>query len=350
MCYNIFRFSEKQTKGVIMDRETMNQNKTRLPDLFDEALELEDVSIPDSFPEEELIEAPETETAQPLEADPTFFDEQVINVPMIDPPDMKNISSYPDAQIYDHLVSLEDDYLQDEVIEEDIVSVIPEIEPLPQPEAAPRRMTVPKTAAQPAVSAKRPGKKPPVKRAGMPKEEPVAEPVVIEEPAEAPVRKKPRVKRAGEKAAAPAAAPAAMPKTKMIPEPEETILPDLEDDILSDLGDDILPDLEEFVDVEEEPIETAPASKEDNSPIALMNVGSPRKAPAKKPAGKAPAKRAGGARPSSAKKPASRPQRAKERAAEEAELPAAPAKKPARKKLPFSPLEKMKQKLAQKWS
>ncbi|MBR3642753.1 MAG: hypothetical protein IKN57_04515, partial [Parasporobacterium sp.] len=201
-----------------MNREPNNRSIKNIPDLFDEALELEETIIQPSPEEADLPGEMTAETAD-ITADPTFFDEQVINVPIIDPPDMKSISSYPDTQIYDHLFQTDDDFLLDdedaededflldaETVEDVIASVkenpvvpetvkpetiIDEVVPIfPDLEPAPEVKEPEKT-----VSGKKPSKKPPVKRAGMPKKEvKVEDPVEIEEP----IRKKPRVKRAGE--------------------------------------------------------------------------------------------------------------------------------------------------------
>ena len=96
-----------------MNREPNNRSIKNIPDLFDEALELEETIVQPSPEEADLPGEMTAETAD-ITADPTFFDEQVINVPIIDPPDMKSISSYPDTQIYDHLFSTDDDFLLDE--------------------------------------------------------------------------------------------------------------------------------------------------------------------------------------------------------------------------------------------
>ena len=102
-----------------MNREPNNRSIKNIPDLFDEALELEETIVQPSPEEADLPGEMTAETAD-ITADPTFFDEQVINVPIIDPPDMKSISSYPDTQIYDHLFSTDDDFLLDEeTVEED---------------------------------------------------------------------------------------------------------------------------------------------------------------------------------------------------------------------------------------
>ena len=102
-----------------MNREPNNRSIKNIPDLFDEALELEETIVQPSPEEADLPGEMTAETAG-ITADPTFFDEQVINVPIIDPPDMKSISSYPDTQIYDHLFSTDDDFLLDEeTVEED---------------------------------------------------------------------------------------------------------------------------------------------------------------------------------------------------------------------------------------
>lgn len=320
-----------------MNRESNYRIKKDLPDLFDEALELEDAFEPEDFPEEELIEATVPEIADEVTTDPTFFDEQVINVPMIDPPDMKNISSYPDAQIYDHLFSLDDEDLMEETSTDDIVPVFPEFDPLPDPKTAP----VPKKEAGPAISVKKAGKKPPVKRAGMPKTEEEPEEIPVPKEAAEPIRKKPRVKRAGETAAAasasePAAAkkPVVAKKTK-VAHAKAASAPAKVKSVPA-----------KVTAVPSETTSEAPATSDGTPPIALMNVGSPRKTPPKKPTGKPGTQQK---RSSSAKTGSAKPQRSK--AAKPAEeVKPAPEEKPAKKKLPFSPLEKMKQKLAQKWS
>ncbi len=328
-----------------MNREPNNRSIKNIPDLFDEALELEETIVQPSFEEQDLSEEMTAETAD-IPVDPTFFDEQVINVPIIDPPDMKSISSYPDTQIYDHLFSTDDDFLLDEETEEavtddeflldvdaveDVISsmkenpaepeaIIDEVVPIfPDLEPAPAEV---KELAR-TVSDKKPAKKPPVKRAGMPKVEvKVEEPAAIEE-TEKPIRKKPRVRRAGDTAAAAAATGAA------------------------------------FASVAEELEEPS---------IELMEVSTPRVTP-KKPAGKpdlpqrktagrtgAPHKKPTGARP--AGKPARRPEATapsakpvRSKAAEQTSEPRkAPEEKAEQSKRSFSPLEKMRKKLARKWS
>lgn len=321
-----------------MNREPKNRSTNHLPDFFDDALELEETVFQHSYEEPAFANDVAAQMGEPLAADPTFFDEQVINVPIIDPPDMKNITSYPDAQIYDHLFSTDDDFLLDEEAVEDVITSIRESAPqtdidapaddideiapvLPDPEP----VAVPETETVFAAPGPKPSKKPPVKRAGMPKkEEKAEEPAVIKEP-ETPLRKKPRVKRAGETAAAAAASAA-----------------------------------------------TAAVST-DAPPIALMEVGAPKKAapkrpeghpdaPHKKPAGKtgAPHKRPTGSRPAGqsgsrpegrteAKAPSQKKQRPKP-VEDIQETRKAPEEKTAPKKRPFSPLEKMKKKLAEKWS
>ena len=327
-----------------MNREPNNRSIKNIPDLFDEALELEETIVQPSPEEADLPGEMTAETAD-ITADPTFFDEQVINVPIIDPPDMKSISSYPDTQIYDHLFSTDDDFLLDEeTVEEDddflldaeavedvissmqedpvvsetvepeaiideVVPIFPDLEPAPEAVKEPER----------TISGKKPSKKPPVKRAGMPKVEvKVEEPVEIEE-TEKPTRKKPRVRRAGEKAVTSAA----------VSSVEETF--------------------------------EAP-------PIELMEVSTPRVTP-KRPAGKpdlpqkkttgrtgAPHKKPTGARPAGrpahrpeAKSPSAKPLRSK--AAEQtSESRKAPEETAEQSKRSFAPLEKMRKKLARKWS
>ena len=335
-----------------MNREPNNRSIKNIPDLFDEALELEETIVQPSPEEADLPGEMTAETAD-ITADPTFFDEQVINVPIIDPPDMKSISSYPDTQIYDHLFSTDDDFLLDEETAEedddflldaeaveDVISsmketpaasetielettepepIIDEVVPIfPDLEPAPSVKELERT-----VSGKKPSKKPPVKRAGMPKKEvKVEEPAAIEE-TEKPIRKKPRVRRAGEAASAVPAAAAAVTSV------EETF--------------------------------EAP-------PIELMEVSTPRVSP-KRPAGKpdlpqkkttgrtgAPHKKPTGARPAGrpahrpeAKSPSAKPLRSK--AAEQtSESRKAPEETAEQSKRSFAPLEKMRKKLARKWS
>ena len=335
-----------------MNREPNNRSIKNIPDLFDEALELEETIVQPSPEEADLPGEMTAETAD-ITADPTFFDEQVINVPIIDPPDMKSISSYPDTQIYDHLFSTDDDFLLDEeTVEEDddflldaeavedvissmketpaasetielettepepiideVVPIFPDLEPAPAVKEPER-----------TVSGKKPSKKPPVKRAGMPKKEvKVEEPAAIEE-TEKPIRKKPRVRRAGETSASATATAAAVTSV------EETF--------------------------------EAP-------PIELMEVSTPRVTP-KRPAGKpdlpqkkttgrtgAPHKKPTGARPAGrpahrpeAKSPSAKPLRSK--AAEQtSESRKAPEETAEQSKRSFAPLEKMRKKLARKWS
>ena len=322
-----------------MNREPNNRSIKNIPDLFDEALELEETIVQPSPEEADLPGEMTAETAD-ITADPTFFDEQVINVPIIDPPDMKSISSYPDTQIYDHLFSTDDDFLLDEETVEDVISsmketpadsetielettepepIIDEVVPIfPDLEPAPAVKEPERT-----VSGKKPSKKPPVKRAGMPKKEvKVEEPAAIEE-TEKPIRKKPRVRRAGETSAAATATAAAVTSV------EETF--------------------------------EAP-------PIELMEVSTPRVTP-KRPAGKpdlpqkkttgrtgAPHKKPTGARPAGrpahrpeAKSPSAKPLRSK--AAEQtSESRKAPEETAEQSKRSFAPLEKMRKKLARKWS
>ena len=329
----------------------------RFPDLFEEALELEETVVQPAFDEAEITEEMTAETSD-ISADPTFFDEQVINVPIIDPPDMKSISSYPDTQIYDHLFSTDDDFLLDADAVEDVISsikensgisettapveemeevvpVVPVLEPVLEPASEPSEPgPVVETEPEKTISAKKPAKKPPVKRAGMPKEEKVETPEPIEE--EKPVRRKPRVRRAGETAATAAAATVAAATAKT---------------------------------AAAKPAVTPAAESDDVPPISLMDVNAPRKVMPKKPAGKpdlpqrktagkpgAPQKKAPGARPSgrpserpAAKTPSAQPQRSRA-AAQTPETKTIPEEKMEPKKRPFSPLEKMKKRLARKWS
>ena len=314
-----------------MSKESNNHMSNQFPDLFEEALELEETIVQPAFDETEFSEEIPAETTA-VSADPTFFDEQVINVPMIDPPDMKSISSYPDTQIYDHLFSTDDDFLLDADAVEDVISSIKENsglsettapveesdEVVPVLEPAPEPAPVAEMESEKTISVKKPAKKPPVKRAGMQKEEKVDAPEPIEE--EKPVRKKPRVRRAGETAAAAAVVSSA-------------------------------------IEAEELP------------PISLMDVNAPRKAPQKKPSGKqdlpqrrpagkpgAPQKKVPGARPAgrpaerpAAKAPSAKPQRTKA-STQTPEAKKKPEERTEPKKRPFSPLEKMRKKLAQKWS
>ncbi len=311
-----------------MNKESNNYMSNRFPDLFEEALELEETVVQPSYEEAGLTgeQAPE---ASDISADPTFFDEQVINVPIIDPPDMKSISSYPDTQIYDHLFSTDDDFLLDTDAVEDVISsinenpgisettapveeVVPTLEPAWEPDQV--------TEAEPGNTSpvKKPAKKPPVKRAGLPRKEQVETPEPIAE--EKPVHKKPRVRRAGA-AAATAAAATVTTESDAVP------------------------------------------------PISLMDVSAPRKAETKKPAGKpdmpqrrtsgksgVPQKKAPGTKPSgrpaerpAAKTPSAKPQRSKA-AAQTPEIKTLSEEKREPKKRPFSPLEKMKNRLARKWS
>lgn len=316
-----------------MNREPKNRKTNNLPDLFDEALEMEETVFQHSYEEPAFGAETTAQPADPIPADPTFYDEQVINVPMIDPPDMKSISSYPDAQIYDHLFTTDDDFLLDEEAVEDVITSLggqasqPDIaapeneieEPAPSlPDPEP--VVTQKMQPAPVASVPKPSKKPPVRRAGMPKKEEIKaeEPAVIEAP-DAPVHKKPRVKRAGEKAAPKAAA-------------KPVVAP------------------------------AAPAAEEtDAPPIALMELGTPKKAapkktgsPQKRPNGKAgtPQKKSSGNRPSD--RPEAKPHSAKrERPRPEEEVTEtrkAPEEKALPKMRPFSALEKMKRKLAEKWS
>lgn len=316
-----------------MNREPNNRKTNNFPDLFDEALELEETIVKPSFEEAVLSEESSVDTTD-LSVDPTFFDEQVINVPIIDPPDMKSISSYPDTQIYDHLFSTDDDFLLDEEEVEDVITSIGE--DVPQPDiGAPREeideitlafpdsdsIAIPEIKTTLAAAGAKPSKKPPVRRAGMQKKEAVKaeEPVVIEETND-PIRKKPRVKRAGEKASVSVAKSAATPSAAV---PTEV------------------------------------------PPIALMEVSISKKSQQKKPEGKpgAPQKRPAGKTNSPQKKPTGnrpveRPEakphstkRERPRIAEEpTETRKTVEEKALPKKRPFSPLEKMKKRLAQKWS
>ncbi|MBR7075618.1 MAG: hypothetical protein IKI32_01715 [Lachnospiraceae bacterium] len=325
-----------------MNREPNNRSIKNIPDLFDEALELEETIVQPSPEEADLPGEMAAETAD-ITADPTFFDEQVINVPIIDPPDMKSISSYPDTQIYDHLFQTDDDFLLDdedaededflldaETVEDVITSVkenpvvpetvkpetiIDEVVPIfPDLEPAPEVKEPEKT-----VSGKKPSKKPPVKRAGMPKKEvKVEDPVEIEEP----IRKKPRVKRAGETVSA-ATAKAGVNSAEEV--------------------------------VEAPPIELM----EVNSPkISPKKTGGKQTSPQIKSAGRtgAPHKKTAGARPAErpahrpeAKTPSAKPLRSK--AAEQtSESRKAPEETAEQSKRSFAPLEKMRKKLARKWS
>ena len=322
-----------------MNREPNNRSIKNIPDLFDEALELEETIVQPSLEEADLPGEMTAETAD-ITADPTFFDEQVINVPIIDPPDMKSISSYPDTQIYDHLFSTDDDFLLDEEAAEDedflldaeavedVISSMKEDPVVPEtvePETIidevmpifPDLGPVPEAVKEPekTVAGKKPSKKPPVKRAGMPKEtEKVEEPVEIEE-TEKPIRRKPRVRRAGEMGAAVTATAAAVTSV------EETF---------------------------------------DAPPIELMEVSTPRVTP-KRPAGKpdlpqkktagktgTPHKKPTGARP--AGKAAHRPEAKAPSAKQTSESRKAPEETAEQSKRSFSPLEKMRKKLARKWS
>ena len=365
-----------------MDRESNIRKIKHLPDLFDEALELEETYVEPSYEEPEPDEVP---VQKPVASeDPTFFDEQVINVPLIDPPDMKETSSYPDAKIYEHLLSSDDDFLlDDDTIEEilspaaqaepvtkkyipddEIVPVFPDLETELKAEAKPERTlsrssdrSKPQGSLDLRSGAK---KKPPVKRAGMPKEEIAKEPPVEEVKAEeeaAPIRKKPRVRRAGEAQAAVTAAGVAAAAAATAAVDTDAAAGTIQEAAAA--------------------LEYGQADEE-LPPIALMEVGSANKPkpkrtapPQKRPGGRTqpPAKKPAGARgggkagvkPSSAKphraKPAEplKPAEPAEPAAQEEKtlelIPEkTPEKKQEKKKRPFSPLEKMRQKLAQKWS
>ncbi|MBR2756429.1 MAG: hypothetical protein IKD64_11600 [Lachnospiraceae bacterium] len=334
-----------------MNREPNNRSIKNIPDLFDEALELEETIVQPSPEEADLLGEMAAETAD-ITADPTFFDEQVINVPIIDPPDMKSISSYPDTQIYDHLFSTDDDFLLDEETEEDddflldaeavedvissmkespadsetielettepetiideVVPIFPDLEPAPAVKEPER-----------TVSGKKPSKKPPVKRAGMPKKEvKVEEPAAIEE-TEKPIRKKPRVRRAGEAASAVPAAAAAVTSV------EETFeAPPIE---LMEVSTPIV-------------TPKKPAGKQD---LPQRKTAGRTGTPHKKPTG---ARSAGkpGQRPD-AKTPSAKPLRSKT-AEQTFEPRKAPEEKAEQSKRSFSPLEKMRKKLARKWS
>ncbi len=295
-----------------MNREPNNRSIKNIPDLFDEALELEETIVLPSPEDPDLLEKTAAESAE-IPVDPTFFDEQVINVPIIDPPDMKSISSYPDTQIYDHLFSTDDDFLLDEEAADDdflldAEAVADVISSMNEDPAVPETIEPEKT-----VSGKKPSKKPVVKRAGMPKEEiKTEEPVEITQ-TEKPARKKPRVRRAGETVATATAATAA-----------------------------VTPD--------EETLEAPP--------IELMEVSTPRVTP-KRPAGKpdVPQKKTAGRSATTHKKPTgARPSGKPAHRSEEASPSAKPLRSKAveekteQSKRSFSPLEKMRKKLARKWS
>lgn len=331
-----------------MNREPNNRSIKNIPDLFDEALELEETIVQPSFEETDLPGETAAETAD-IPVDPTFFDEQVINVPIIDPPDMKSISSYPDTQIYDHLFSTDDDFLLDEETEEaeeavtddeflldvdaveDVISsmkenpaepeaIIDEVVPIfPDLEPAPAAVKEPVRK----VSDKKPAKKPPVKRAGMQKAEvKVEEPAAIEE-TEKPIQKKPRVRRAGNTAAAAAATGAAV--TSVAEELEE---PSIE--LLEVSAPRVTP--------------KKPAGKPD---LPQRKTAGRTGAPHKKPTGARPAGRP--ARRPEANAPSAKPLRSK--AAEQTSEPRkVPEEKTEQSKRSFSPLEKMRKKLARKWS
>lgn len=182
-----------------MNKESNSNSLNNISNLFDEALEIEETTISPS-PKGSLWPNELTADTSVISDDPTFFDEQVINVPIIDPPDMKSISSYPDTQIYDQLFPTEDDFLLEEEPAEDVITPdtedtvileMTELEPtideadLSLPDQAPTQ----ETFAEPEwmISGKRPSKKPRVKRAGMPKEEVSVElPAAEEETAKEP--------------------------------------------------------------------------------------------------------------------------------------------------------------------
>ena len=184
-----------------------NQTGGSIEDIFNEALELDSEALEDL-----ATEVAWTPFTDEIESDPTFYDEQVINVPVIENPGLKSMSEYPDTQIYDHLFSLDDEE-DDLLFPEDVpVPVIEEMPAPSVPEDAPVA-TIPE--ARPAASDQRkPGRKPAVRKAGEKKPEPeavaveeaVVKPAIVEEAK--PIRKKPRVKRAGEKPAPAVTAPA----------------------------------------------------------------------------------------------------------------------------------------------
>ena len=201
-----------------MDNENTNRMHKSLQDIFDEALELDNEVLEDL-----AVAAARTPFTDEIESDPTFYDEQVINVPVIENPGMKNVTAYPDTQIYDHLFSLDDEIILDED-KSDIVYV-------PEEDYIPTEDDVPDVIPSVSVQTKN-GRKPAVRRAGEKKAEleelPSIEELLIEEetiaektvPAEeTPIRKKPRVKRAGEKVAPAVSAslPKAAPVTKKAP-------------------------------------------------------------------------------------------------------------------------------------
>ena len=189
-----------------MEMKDPNQTGGSIEDIFNEALELDSEALEDL-----ATEVAWTPFTDEIESDPTFYDEQVINVPVFENPGLKSMSEYPDTQIYDHLFSLDEE--DDLLLQED--APVPVIEEMPAP-SAPEDSPVKTTPeAHPAVSEQRkPGKKPAVRKAGEKKpkpeapvvEEAVVTPAIAEEAK--PVRKKPRVKRAGEKAAPTETAPA----------------------------------------------------------------------------------------------------------------------------------------------
>ena len=189
-----------------MEMKDPNQTAGSIEDIFNEALELDSEALEDL-----ATEVAWTPFTDEIESDPTFYDEQVINVPVIENPGLKSMSEYPDTQIYDHLFSLDE---EDDLLfpEEPSAPVIEEMPAPSVPEDAPVA-TIPE--ARPAASDQRkPGKKPAVRKAGEKKpeleapavEEAVVKPVIVEEAK--PIRKKPRVKRAGEKPAPAVTAPA----------------------------------------------------------------------------------------------------------------------------------------------
>ena len=181
-----------------MEMKDPNQTAGSIEDIFNEALELDNEALEDL-----ATEVAWTPFTDEIESDPTFYDEQVINVPVIENPGLKKVTEYPDTQIYDHLFSLdeEDDFL---IPEEPPVPVIEEISAPSVPEDTPAATIL---KAHPAASDQRkPGRKPAVRKAGEKKPEPkapavkeaVVKPAIVEEAK--PIRKKPRVKRADEKA------------------------------------------------------------------------------------------------------------------------------------------------------
>ena len=201
-----------------------NHTAGSIGDIFDEALELDNEELEDLA--SAALWSPFTDE---IESDPTFYDEQVINVPVIESPGLKKVTAYPDTQIYDQLFSLD----EEDDIETPEEPFIPDIEELPAPSAPKEAPVKPIPEERPAASVqKTPGKKPPVRRAGEKKPEPaepaieeaIAEPIIAEE--EKPIRKKPRVKKAGEKSAPAESAPSeAVPAAKKAPAKQAAVKP-----------------------------------------------------------------------------------------------------------------------------